>query len=412
MNRPWKLAVAIVLFNALSFVSMLSTRSMLDYGPREALRGMFLFVWVAGDSILGLILLVILLRDERNRTTALRALGPTRRRRVATAMAGGAATILVVTGSILGLRTILRVSDRVPDPSERIQTVDGVTLTFPGAWSLVPCEQMSPEPRCYGEGAPAFVLSNQHITSTDLGCPNDDGTFSETVFLAVQNQQLAGEGPSSVSWPVEPRRVDVDDVCFVGWSFFTAGWTAAERTFHGFAGVAPGASGADRAELFDSFASMSFGASTHPGEPEALATGIVGGRTWRLVLSQSDAPLSLDLYSGQGSTGFGFSAPSQQRPIELAWRVLGRGQEPVAVIFGAGVRDAIRVRVAGRGDEARIIELGPESDFNAFVLEIAVPLDVEIIVQVDAQYGAIARVPLTLDRRIGTSRATSKAGAA
>lgn len=263
-----KLAVAVVVFNALSFMSMLSTRSMLDYGPRGALRGMILFGWVAGDSILGLVLVVMLVRDETTRTTALRALGRTPRRRVATAVAGGAAVILIVAGSSLGLRNILRVSEHVPDPSERIQTVDGVTLTFPEAWSLIPCEEMSPEQRCYGEEAPAFVLSNEHVTSTNLGCPNDEGTFSETVFLAVQNQRLAGEGPSAVPWPVEPQPLDITERCFAGWSFYAAEWTAADRTFHSFAGLSPGASGADRAELFDAFASMSFGRQRIRRSPE------------------------------------------------------------------------------------------------------------------------------------------------
>lgn len=75
------------------------------------------------------------------------------------------------------------------------------------------------------------------------------------------------------------------------------------------------------------------------------------------------------------------------------------------MVVGAIIRDATLVRVAGREDQARIIELGPELEFNAFVLEIAASLDVEIIVQVDGQYGPIARVPLSLDRRIGTSGA-------
>jgi hypothetical protein len=326
-----------------------------------------------------------------------RVLRHTRRRQLATVAAGGAAAILVVAGSILGVRAILGGNEQIP-ADRSVETADGVTITIPRGWSLVPCEDLTPEQRCFSseEEAPAFVLSNGGVASTDLGCPAEDDTFRDTVFLLVQNQRLATEGPWAAPWPIDFEPVDAPEDCFAGWSFFNAGWTEAERTFYGFVAIAPGASDPDRDDLLDAFASMSFGPSTRTEQP-ALATGVTAGEEWRLVESGSDAPLTLDLYFLESrSAGFGFADPNK----EFAWHVFGEGEDAVALVFGAITKDITHVRLAGSSDEARIIE-PVQSDWNVFLLEIEAPVDAEIILLIEDAQGHVAREPLTLLTRSG-----------
>jgi len=123
---------------------------------------------------------------------------------------------------------------------------------------------------------------------------------------------------------------------------------------------------------------------------------MASGRRWRLLLSESDAPLTLELLFGESSVGFGFPRSDQPRPIEFASHVFGRGQEATAVVFGPVTKDAVRVSVAGTRNEAQIIELGPESDYNVFVLKIAASVGAEVIVLVEDAQGHIGREPLTI----------------
>ena len=337
-------------------------------------------------------------REVRVPTTApQQVLRRTRHRQLATATAGTAAAVLVLAGSILGVRAIVGANEQIP-ADRSVETADGVTITIPRGWSLVPCEDLTPEQRCFSseEEVLAFVLSNSGVTSTDLGCPNEDGTFRDTVLLLVQDQRLATEGPWTAPWPVDLEPVDAPADCFAGWTFLNTGWTAAERTFYAFLGIAPGASDPDRAKLLDAFGSMTFGPSTRTEQP-ALATGVIAGEEWQLVESGSDAPLTLDLYFFESrSAGFGFADPNK----EFAWHVFGEGEDAVALVFGPITKDVTHVRLAGSSDEAGIIE-PTQSDWNVFLLEIEAAVDAEIILLIEDAQGHVAREPLTLLTRSG-----------
>jgi len=281
------------------------------------------------------------------------------------------------------------------DPTER--TVDGVTVTVPPGWRLVSCGAMAPEQHCYGEEYPILVLSNVGgIRSSDVGCPTEN-PLAQAVVLLVQNLPASYE-PTPPPWPIRsPSMGTLEDGCRAGWSYFQVVWAAADRNFNGVVLFAPDASRSDRARMLETFTGMSFGPSSFPERPLALATGVTAGRRWRLVESGSDAPLSLDLYQGGRSWGFGFAAPTQDRPMEWGSHVFGGGDG--AVVYGVVADDVTRVHLEGKTEEARILELGPDVSFNAFVLEIEEPSDREIVVILEHGDGETARVPITLGGR-------------
>jgi hypothetical protein len=268
-------------------------------------------------------------------------------------------------------------------------TADGVTIDVPGGWSLVPCSELAETSNC---GDLAFILSNSGVSSPDLGCPKEEGTFGRTVFMMVQNLPRKALGAHPDLWPVRLTPTEVDDQCFVGWRFSTAMWNDAGRSFYAVAGVAPGSSAADRAALLTAFGSMSFGPATPPMPPPALESGSAAGHEWQVVLSDSDAPLTLDLYFGDRSVGAGFATPTPAHPIRFASRAFGQW----VVFFGAvdgAVTDILPLGARGR---ATIIDLGPDTAFNAFVMQVHHDGHGPIRVRLEDEQGGARRALLTL----------------
>ncbi len=305
-----------------------------------------------------------------------------RRRQV---MFGGAvalAGLAIVAGIVAGATMLLPVRSSQPGGEGPTTTgaLNGITITYPQAWSLVDPDEagLNGSPQMAEVPLPRIMLA---LAPTDpgktFGCPGRAGGAA-SFLMTVQEEPLALDGPSSETWPVELRPMTVDaseSACYPDWDFLRAGWTASDRTFEARVGMAPEASQDERNALLAAFASMSFEPSTGGVTSVVLAHGTTGGQDWQLFASRDTGGLSLDIAgetTGAGTAGLGASSTN----IQASTILFGPGSDTELVVFGAVPEGAVRMDATsadGSVASTDVLDVPNEidPDLNAFVLVVA-----------------------------------------
>jgi len=323
-----------------------------------------------------------------------------RRRQAVVGGVVGLSALAVVAGIVAGATTLLPVGSSQPagEGPTTTGTLNGITITYPQAWSLIDPDEagLNGSSMMAEVPLPRIVLA---LAPTDagetFGCPGQAGGAA-TFLMTVQEEPLALDGPSSEPWPVDLRAMTVDaseSACYPGWDFFRAGWTAAGRTFEARLGVDPAATTDERDAVLASFASMSFASSYEGVTAATLTTGNAGGQEWSLIATRQSDGLTLSLQgasSGSGSGGFDRSS----QDLQVSSHAFGDGADRELVVYGVVPEGAVRVEASsadGSVTSADVLDVPNEidPDLNAFAL-VAPPGSVELL-GYDASGEVVAR---------------------
>jgi hypothetical protein len=312
-----------------------------------------------------------------------------RRRQAVVGGVVGLSALAVVAGIVAGATTLLPVGSSQPasEGPTTTGTLNGITITYPQAWSLIDPDEagLNGSSMMAEVPLPRIVLA---LAPTDagetFGCPGQAGGAA-TFVMTVQEEPLALDGASSQPWPVQLRTMTVDaseSACYPGWDFLRAGWSAAGRTFEARVGFAPAATTDERDALSSAFASMSFAASGRGVAAAVLGHGIAGGEPWTLIAQRTEGRLSLSLEAETLGTGASFVSPATSK-LQPASTVLGQGSDRQLVTFGAIRIDVVRVEATaadGSVVSAEVFDIPDEldPDSNAFAL-VAAPGPVELL---------------------------------
>jgi hypothetical protein len=294
----------------------------------------------------------------------------------------GLAGAAVVAGIVAGATMLLPVRSSQPGGAgpTTTGTLNGITITYPQAWSLIDPDEagLNGSSMMAEVQLPRIMLA---LAPTDpgktFGCPGQAGGAA-TFVMTVQEEPLALEGPSSEPWPVELRAMNADgseSACYPSWDFLRAGWTAAGRTFEARVGFSPDASDEEHDAVAAAFASMTFEPSTGGVTSVVLAHGTAGGEDWQLFASRDTGGLSLDIAgetTGAGTAGLGASSTN----IQASTILFGSGSDAELVVFGAVPEGAVRVDASsadGSVTSTDVLDVPNEIDpgLNAFVLVVA-----------------------------------------
>ena len=312
-----------------------------------------------------------------------------RRRQVGTILVGALTVTALVAGSIVGLGALIRSqrTDVLGGEGTTRGTIEGVTITYPTNWFLTDPVSAGIEPADTPRTLPRslLLLSNRDPASSEiLGCPGRSDAARGAVLMRIQEQALAlsGEGASPWRVPLEPMDgADIaygDIACYPDWHFYRTSWTAVGRSFEAWVGIAPDASEADQAALFDAFRSMRFERSgdgvVATGPLFTITTGEVGGVSWAFVAYESTEGICVEVRVADGSVGgCGF------RPEDLSVS-LGRMRAPggsmLTFVDGTVSRRARSVRIeldGGQEVEASIYPAPPELDVPFAFFVAALP---------------------------------------
>ena len=312
-----------------------------------------------------------------------------RRRQAVVGGVVGLSALAVVAGIVAGATTLLPVGSSQPagEGPTTTGTLNGITITYPQAWSLIDPDEagLNGSSMMAEVPLPRIVLA---LAPTDagetFGCPGQAGGAA-TFVMTVQEEPLALDGASSQPWPVQLRTMTLDaseSACYPGWDFLRAGWSAAGRTFEARVGFAPAATTDERDALSSAFASMSFAASGRGVAAAVLGHGIAGGEPWTLTAQRTEGRLSLSLEAETLGTGASFVSPATSK-LQPASTVLGQGSDRQLVTFGAIPIDVVRVEATaadGSVVSAEVFDMPDEldPDSNAFAL-VAAPGPVELL---------------------------------
>jgi hypothetical protein len=312
----------------------------------------------------------------------------------------GLSALAIVAGIVASATMLLPV--RTSQPAGRgpttTGTLNGITITYPQAWSLIDPDEagLNGSSMMAEVPLPRIMLA---LAPTDpgemFGCPGragDDATF----LMTVQEEPLALDGPSSEPWPVGLRPMTVDaseSGCYPDWEFLRAGWTAAGRTFEARVGFAPAATMDERDDVLAAFASMTFSPSSRGVTAAVLGDGIAGGEPWTLFAQRTEGALSLSLEAETIGAGTSFVTPATSE-LQPASTVLGQGSNQQLVAFGAIPTDVVRVEATaadGSVVPAEVFDIPDEldPDSNAFAL-VAPPGTLELL-GYDASGEVVAR---------------------
>jgi hypothetical protein len=291
----------------------------------------------------------------------------------------GLSALAIVAGVVAGATMLLPVRSSQPAGEGPVTTgtLNGITITYPQAWSLIDPDKagLNGSASMAEVPLPRIMLA---LAPTDpgetFGCPGQAGGAA-TFLMTVQEQPMALDGPSSEPWPVALRAMTVDaaeSACYPDWDFFRAGWTAAGRTFEARIGFAPAATTDERDEVLAAFASMSFAASGRGVTAAVLGEGIAGGEPWTLFAQRTEGGLSLSLEAETIGAGTSFVSPATSE-LQPASTVLGQGSNRQLVAFGAIPIDVVRVEATaadGSVASAEVLDIPDEldPDSNAFAL--------------------------------------------
>jgi hypothetical protein len=309
------------------------------------------------------------------------------------AVFGGAvalAGLAIVAGLVAGATTLLPVGSSRPagEGPTTTGTLNGITITYPQAWSLIDPDEagLNGSPQMSESPLPRMMLA---LAPTDpgqmFGCPGQTGGAA-TFLMTVQEEPLALDGPSSGPWPVElgPMNVDASEsACYPDWDFLRAGWTASGRTFETRVGLSPDANEDERDALFGAFASMTFAPADEAPTSVVLTTGTAGGEEWDLIAARQVDGLSLTLNAESFGTGSGGYHDSSSDELILTSHDFADGAAAERVVFGAVPEAVVRVEASwadGSVVSAEVLDVPNriDPDLNAFVLVIA-PDPVEFI---------------------------------
>ena len=308
--------------------------------------------------------------------------------------------LAIVAGVVVGTSMLLPARSNRPagvGPATT-GTLNGITITYPQAWSLIDPDKagLNGSASMAEVPLPRIMLA---LAPTDpgetFGCPGRAGDAA-TFLMTVQEEPLALNGPSSEPWPVQPRTMTVDaseSTCYPNWDFLRAGWTAAGRTFEARIGLAPAATTDERDDVLAAFASMSFGASGRGVTAAVLGEGIAGGEPWTLFAQRTEGGLSLSLEAETFGGGTSLASPVTSE-LQPASTVLGQGSNRQLVAFGAIPIDVVRVEATvadGSVVSGEVLDIPDEldQDSNAFAL-VAPPGPLELL-GYDASGEVVAR---------------------
>ena len=308
--------------------------------------------------------------------------------------------LAIVAGVVVGTSMLLPARSNRPagvGPATT-GTLNGITITYPQAWSLIDPDKagLNGSASMAEVPLPRIMLA---LAPTDpgetFGCPGRAGDAA-TFLMTVQEEPLALNGPSSEPWPVQPRTMTVDaseSTCYPNWDFLRAGWTAAGRTFEARIGLAPAATTDERDDVLAAFASMSFAASGRGVTAAVLGEGIAGGEPWTLFAQRTEGGLSLSLEAETFGGGTSLASPVTSE-LQPASTVLGQGSNRQLVAFGAIPIDVVRVEATaadGSVVSGEVLDIPDEldQDSNAFAL-VAPPGPLELL-GYDASGEVVAR---------------------
>jgi hypothetical protein len=301
----------------------------------------------------------------------------------------GLSALAIVAGVVAGATMLLPVRSSQPAGEGPVTTgtLNGITITYPQAWSLIDPDEagLNGSDSMAEVPLPRIMLA---LAPTDpgetFGCPGQAGGAA-TFLMTVQEGPLAFDGPSSEPWPVELRTMTVDaseSACYPDWDFLRAGWTAAGRTFEARVGFAPAATTDERDAVLAAFASMSFAASSDGVTAATLTTGTAGGQEWSLIATRQSDGLTLSLQGASSGSGTGgFDRSSQD--LQVSSHAFGDGADRELVVFGVVPEGAVRVdasRADGSVTSTDVLDVPNEidPDLNAFALVVA-PGPVELL---------------------------------
>ena len=291
----------------------------------------------------------------------------------------GLSALAIVAGIVAGATTLLPVGSSRPGGGgpTTTGTLNGITITYPQAWSLIDPDEagLNGSSMMAESPLPRIMLA---LAPTDpgamFGCPGQAGGAA-TFLMTVQEQPLALEGPSSEPWPVElgPMNVGASESgCYPDWDFLRAEWTASGRTFEARVGLSPDASEDEHDALLSAFGSMTFSRSGRGVTAAVLGDGIAGGEPWTLFAQRTEGGLSLSLESETIGTGTSLVSPATSE-LQPASTVLGQGSNRQLVAFGAIPTDVVRVEATasdGSVVPAEVFDIPDEldPDSNAWAL--------------------------------------------
>jgi hypothetical protein len=305
-----------------------------------------------------------------------------RRRQALFAGVVGLSALAIVAGIVAGATMLLPVRSSQPggEGPTTTNTLNGITITYPQAWSLIDPDEagLNGSSMMAEVQLPRIMLA---LAPTDpgktFGCPGQAGGAA-TFLMTVQEEPLALDGPSSEPWPVELRAMTADaseSACYPNWDFLRAGWTAAGRTFEARVGFAPAATTDERDAVLAAFASMSFAASSDGVAAATLTRGTAGGQEWSLIATRQSNGLSLTLQGESFASGTGgFDRSSQD--LQVSSHAFGDGTDRELVVFGVVPEGTVRVDATsadGSVTSTDVLDVPNEIDpgLNAFVLVVA-----------------------------------------
>jgi hypothetical protein len=312
----------------------------------------------------------------------------------------GLSALAIVAAVVAGASMLLPVRSSQPAGEGPVTTgtLNGITITYPQAWSLIDPDKagLNGSASMAEVPLPRIMLA---LAPTDpgetFGCPGQAGGAA-TSLMTVQEKPLALDGPSSEPWPVELRAMTVDaseSACYPDWDFLRAGWTAAGRTFEARVGFAPAATTDERDAVLAAFASMSFAASSDGLTAATLTTGTAGGQEWSLIATRQSDGLTLSLQGASSGSGTGgFDRSSQD--LQVSSHAFGDGADRELVVFGVVPEGAVRVEASsadGSVTSTDVLDVPNEidPDLNAFALVVP-PGSVELL-GYDASGEVVAR---------------------
>jgi hypothetical protein len=312
----------------------------------------------------------------------------------------GLSALAIVAGIVAGATMLLPVRSSQPAGEGPVTTgtLNGITITYPQAWSLIDPDKagLNGSASMAEASLPRIMLALAPGDSGEtFGCPGLAGGAA-TFLMTVQEQPLALDGPSSEPWPVELRAMTVDaseSACYPDWDFLRAGWTAAGRTFEARVGFAPAATTDERDDVLAAFASMSFAASSDGVTAATLTTGTAGGEEWSLIATRQSDGLTLSLQGASSGSGTGgFDRSSQD--LQVSSHAFGDGADRELVVFGVVPEAAVRVEASsadGSVTSTDVLDVPNEidPDLNAFALVVP-PGSVELL-GYDASGEVVAR---------------------
>jgi hypothetical protein len=299
------------------------------------------------------------------------AISRTRRRQVATVLAGTLGVVALVAATTIGLRAVLSNDRGVPSDQPTTTTIiNGISITHPAGWFVFDPDELGLNGPTDGPAnarpvLPRLVLAVSPTDQGDLfGCPGLVDGPMPTFLMTVQEQPLTLAGEAATPWPVEPEPLAVeggnadgivsDAGCYPEWQFLHAAWTAEGRSFEGRIGFAPEVSVDERQAVLSAFRSMTFEPGTGDAVQAVLAEGTAGGEAWQLIASRDQEGLTLSIEGPSSGSGMGGFNPDAEQ-LQASSATFGRGDSAETVVFGAVPAGISRVEaIPSLATESRI----------------------------------------------------------